>query len=382
MTDSTRSTRHTRCSPTRSAVGDTTRSVGPGLAGRRTGRRVRRASAASATSSTPSSVARRVEVRPGADGRSRDADLRYDLRITFEEAVKGTEKEIEFSVLQRCETCRGSRRQGRDGAGRSVPAATGAARSALSARRCSARWSTSVPASRCRGEGRIIESAVRDLPRRGPDRAAANPPGVHPGRHRRGPPDPPLERGRGRSPGRSGGQPVRRGPRPATQVAHGATARSSTTRLTFPSPRPHSARGSRSRRSTATRRSRSRPGPSPPPRSGCAARASRTCAVLAAAAIFTSWWMSSCRRSCRARAANCSRRTPRRLVSRSSPGGCAGSSGWVERGRASQPGGGRHGGMAGAGGRGGCRGGRGRQRDPRPRGAGRHVRGARVRAGR
>ncbi|MEO8571181.1 MAG: DnaJ C-terminal domain-containing protein, partial [Chloroflexota bacterium] len=36
------------------------------------------------------------------------ADLRYDLRITFEEAVKGTEKEIEFTALQRCETCHGS----------------------------------------------------------------------------------------------------------------------------------------------------------------------------------------------------------------------------------------------------------------------------------
>ncbi|MFL5755501.1 MAG: molecular chaperone DnaJ [Chloroflexota bacterium] len=36
------------------------------------------------------------------------ADLRYDLRITFEEAVLGTEKEIEFSVLGRCETCNGS----------------------------------------------------------------------------------------------------------------------------------------------------------------------------------------------------------------------------------------------------------------------------------
>jgi molecular chaperone DnaJ len=36
------------------------------------------------------------------------ADLRYDLRITFEEAVLGTEKEIEFPVLGRCETCEGS----------------------------------------------------------------------------------------------------------------------------------------------------------------------------------------------------------------------------------------------------------------------------------
>ncbi len=36
------------------------------------------------------------------------ADLRYDLRISFEEAVHGTEKEIEFPVLVRCETCGGN----------------------------------------------------------------------------------------------------------------------------------------------------------------------------------------------------------------------------------------------------------------------------------
>jgi molecular chaperone DnaJ len=36
------------------------------------------------------------------------ADLRYDLRITFEEAVHGIEKEIEFPVYGRCETCGGN----------------------------------------------------------------------------------------------------------------------------------------------------------------------------------------------------------------------------------------------------------------------------------
>ncbi|MEO6207195.1 MAG: molecular chaperone DnaJ, partial [Candidatus Limnocylindrales bacterium] len=45
--------------------------------------------------------ARRGRPQPGAD-------LRYDLRLTFEEAVKGTDKEVEFRVLQRCETCSGS----------------------------------------------------------------------------------------------------------------------------------------------------------------------------------------------------------------------------------------------------------------------------------
>jgi molecular chaperone DnaJ len=36
------------------------------------------------------------------------SDLRYDLRITFEEAILGTVKEVEFPVLAPCETCGGS----------------------------------------------------------------------------------------------------------------------------------------------------------------------------------------------------------------------------------------------------------------------------------
>ena len=47
----------------------------------------------------------------GAGRRGRPAagsDLRYDLRITFEEAILGTMKEIEFPVLARCDTCGGN----------------------------------------------------------------------------------------------------------------------------------------------------------------------------------------------------------------------------------------------------------------------------------
>ena len=49
----------------------------------------------------PTGSTRRGRPLPGSD-------LRYDLRITFEEAVKGTEKEIEFRSLARCETCSGT----------------------------------------------------------------------------------------------------------------------------------------------------------------------------------------------------------------------------------------------------------------------------------
>ena len=36
------------------------------------------------------------------------ADLRYDLRITFDEAIHGTEKEISFTSMATCDTCHGS----------------------------------------------------------------------------------------------------------------------------------------------------------------------------------------------------------------------------------------------------------------------------------
>jgi molecular chaperone DnaJ len=47
-------------------------------------------------------------MRSGARGPERGADLRYDLQITFQEAVFGAEKEIEVPRLETCPTCQGS----------------------------------------------------------------------------------------------------------------------------------------------------------------------------------------------------------------------------------------------------------------------------------
>lgn len=47
----------------------------------------------------------------GAQRRQRaatGADLRYDLQLTFEEAIKGTAKDVIFSALGTCETCSGT----------------------------------------------------------------------------------------------------------------------------------------------------------------------------------------------------------------------------------------------------------------------------------
>jgi molecular chaperone DnaJ len=65
----------------------------------------------------------------GRRGERRGSDLRYDLEISFEEAVFGTEKEIKVRKLVKCDECDGSGAQ--PGSGRSV-------------------------CSTCRGQGRVV----------------------------------------------------------------------------------------------------------------------------------------------------------------------------------------------------------------------------------
>jgi molecular chaperone DnaJ len=94
--------------------------------------------------------ARRGRPQPGAD-------LRYDLRITFEEAVRGTDKEIEFRVLDRCETCSGTgAKPGTDPV--TCPQCNGRGE-VRSVRQTMLGQMVNVSACpRCRGEGRIVET--------------------------------------------------------------------------------------------------------------------------------------------------------------------------------------------------------------------------------
>jgi len=46
--------------------------------------------------------------RTGGRGRARGADLRYDMRVSFEEAAFGTAQEISFNRREVCNTCTGS----------------------------------------------------------------------------------------------------------------------------------------------------------------------------------------------------------------------------------------------------------------------------------
>jgi molecular chaperone DnaJ len=94
--------------------------------------------------------ARRGRPGPGAD-------LRYDLRISFEEAVRGTEKQIEFRVLDRCETCAGT--GAKAGTTPSTCPQCNGRGEVRSVRQTMLGQMVNVSACpRCRGEGRIVES--------------------------------------------------------------------------------------------------------------------------------------------------------------------------------------------------------------------------------
>jgi molecular chaperone DnaJ len=95
-------------------------------------------------------AARRTRAQSGSD-------LRYDLRISFQEAVLGTEKELEFPVLTRCETCAGTGAK----AGTSpveCPQCHGRGE-VRSVRQTMLGQMVNVSACpRCRGEGKIIDA--------------------------------------------------------------------------------------------------------------------------------------------------------------------------------------------------------------------------------
>ena len=93
---------------------------------------------------------RRGRPQPGAD-------LRYDLRIAFEESVKGADKEIDFRVLGRCGTCSGSgAKLGTDAT--TCPQCQGRGE-VRSVRQTMLGQMVNVSACpRCRGEGKIVET--------------------------------------------------------------------------------------------------------------------------------------------------------------------------------------------------------------------------------
>jgi molecular chaperone DnaJ len=101
--------------------------------------------------------------RPGG------ADLRYDLRITFDEAVHGVEKEIEFDLLDRCGTCGGSGAE--PGSTPSTCFTCGGRGEIRSVRQTMLGQMVSVTAcTRCHGDGRVIDTPCKKC--RGEGRAS------------------------------------------------------------------------------------------------------------------------------------------------------------------------------------------------------------------
>jgi molecular chaperone DnaJ len=85
------------------------------------------------------------------------ADLRYDLRITFEEAVRGAEKDIEFSVLVRCPTCTGT--GAKPGTSPiTCPQCSGRGEVRTTRQTMLGQMVNVTACPRCGGEGRIIET--------------------------------------------------------------------------------------------------------------------------------------------------------------------------------------------------------------------------------
>jgi molecular chaperone DnaJ len=101
-------------------------------------------------------------------GRGRGADLRYDMQITFQEAARGVEKEIEISKLQACDTCHGSGAEPGSkvttcptcGGHGQVAVARGFFNIAQTCPRCRGAGQTiEKPCHTCHGDGRVEKAA-------------------------------------------------------------------------------------------------------------------------------------------------------------------------------------------------------------------------------
>jgi molecular chaperone DnaJ len=94
-------------------------------------------------------------------GPQRGADLRYDLTLTFLEAVFGTAKEIEIPRWETCATCQGSGAQ-KGSAPTRCPTCGGSGELRRAQQSIFGQFVNVVACDRCRGEGRIITDPCTD----------------------------------------------------------------------------------------------------------------------------------------------------------------------------------------------------------------------------
>lgn len=88
-------------------------------------------------------------------GPARGSDLRYNMRLTFEEAIFGAEKEIEYSRLERCGKCSGS---GAEPGTELVtcPECNGAGEIRRAQQSIFGQFVNVSTCGRCQGEGRVV----------------------------------------------------------------------------------------------------------------------------------------------------------------------------------------------------------------------------------
>ena len=104
-------------------------------------------------------------------GPGRGSDLRYNMRLTFEEAVFGVEKEIEFQRQERCSHCAGKGAEpGTELA--TCPECNGAGEIRRSQQSIFGQFVNVTACGRCQGEGRIVPNPCEEC--RGTGRTRQN----------------------------------------------------------------------------------------------------------------------------------------------------------------------------------------------------------------
>ena len=92
--------------------------------------------------------------RRGARGPQRGSDLRYDLEVTFEEAVFGCEKALDIPALRACSRCNGSGAEPKSGE-TVCPSCHGSGEIRRVQQSVFGQFVNVVMCDRCQGEGRI-----------------------------------------------------------------------------------------------------------------------------------------------------------------------------------------------------------------------------------
>lgn len=95
--------------------------------------------------------------RSGGQASNQGASLRYDLQISFKDAVYGTKAEVQYSRSESCAACKGTGAAG--GSGRKM---CSTCQGAGQVRRSSGFFSIASPCPSCNGEGTIIENPCRE----------------------------------------------------------------------------------------------------------------------------------------------------------------------------------------------------------------------------